>query len=206
MRAQEFLIERAERARDAIENIVSMGDADDYFVRFTDIDKLGYSAKQDFGRTPDIGSADYDPDALPRKTGRPALWFYPAKYYLQNQNLFASNKPYTWLVKKRPNAYLQPTAKATHPSAPEGMTRAGLMHRESGVPVAIFFRPEFDVVDRWHETQRVDELQFLGSECTKDCSGHRAGYEWSKARGGIDAASPWSPSFNKGAALAKAGK
>jgi hypothetical protein len=54
--------------------------------------------------------------------------------------------------------------------------------------------------------EQLDELQFLGSECTKDCSGHRAGYNWSKARGGVDGMSPWSPSFNKGAALAKAGK
>jgi hypothetical protein len=54
--------------------------------------------------------------------------------------------------------------------------------------------------------QQLDELQFLGSECTKDCSGHRAGYNWSRARGGVDGMSPWSPSFNKGAALAKAGK
>ena len=54
--------------------------------------------------------------------------------------------------------------------------------------------------------EQLDELQFLGSECTKDCSGHRAGYDWSKARGGVDGNSPWSPSFNKGAALAKAGK
>jgi hypothetical protein len=54
--------------------------------------------------------------------------------------------------------------------------------------------------------QQLDELQFLGSECTKDCSGHRAGYNWSRAQGGVDGMSPWSPSFNKGAALAKAGK
>ena len=54
--------------------------------------------------------------------------------------------------------------------------------------------------------EQLDELQFLGSECTKDCSGHRAGYNWSKTRGGVDGMSPWSPSFNKGAALAKAGK
>jgi hypothetical protein len=54
--------------------------------------------------------------------------------------------------------------------------------------------------------QQLDELTFLGSECTKDCSGHRAGYNWSRAQGGVDGMSPWSPSFNKGAALAKAGK
>jgi len=53
---------------------------------------------------------------------------------------------------------------------------------------------------------QLDELSFLGSECTKDCSGHRAGYNWSRAQGGVDGMSPWSPSFNKGAALAKAGK
>jgi len=54
--------------------------------------------------------------------------------------------------------------------------------------------------------EQLDELTFLGSECTKDCSGHRAAYNWSRARGGVDGMSPWSPSFNKGAALAKAGK
>jgi len=52
--------------------------------------------------------------------------------------------------------------------------------------------------------EQLDELFFLGSECTKDCSGHRAGYNWFK----IKQRDPlsWSPSFNKGAALAKAGK
>lgn len=50
------------------------------------------------------------------------------------------------------------------------------------------------------------ELQFLGSTCTKDCSGHRAGYNWSKRKGLVPGNSPWSPSFNKGAALAVAGK
>jgi hypothetical protein len=46
----------------------------------------------------------------------------------------------------------------------------------------------------------LNELTFMGSECTKDCSGHRAGYAWAK-RNKRKAAS-WSPSFNKGAALA----
>jgi pyrimidine deaminase RibD-like protein len=53
---------------------------------------------------------------------------------------------------------------------------------------------------------KLDELSFLGSPCTKDCSGHRAGYEWSRARGGVDANSPFSPSFNNGARLARDGK
>ena len=52
--------------------------------------------------------------------------------------------------------------------------------------------------------EQLDELYFLGSQCTKDCSGHRAGYNWFK----IKQRDPYShsPSFNKGAALAKAGK
>jgi hypothetical protein len=50
-------------------------------------------------------------------------------------------------------------------------------------------------------TDLLNERSFMGSPCTKDCSGHRAGYAWSKARGGKRAAS-WSQSFNNGAALA----
>lgn len=53
--------------------------------------------------------------------------------------------------------------------------------------------------------KKVNELNFLGSQCTKDCSGHRAGYEWSRRKGG-QVPNSWSPSFNKGAALQKAGK
>ena len=52
---------------------------------------------------------------------------------------------------------------------------------------------------------QLRELTFMGmSQCTKDCSGHKAGYAWSKQRGGAHAAS-WSPSFNKGAEIAAAG-
>lgn len=53
----------------------------------------------------------------------------------------------------------------------------------------------------WLDNQ-LNELTFMGSQCTKDCSGHRAGYAWSQARGGVTANSPWSPSFNKGSAIA----
>ena len=44
-------------------------------------------------------------------------------------------------------------------------------------------------------------LTFKGSPCTKDCSGHEAGYKWSRHRGGVTAMSR-SPSFDKGAAIA----
>ncbi len=53
--------------------------------------------------------------------------------------------------------------------------------------------------------KRLKELSFMGlSQCTKDCSGHRAGYEYSKRHGGVSTAS-WSDSFNKGAEIARAG-
>ena len=52
--------------------------------------------------------------------------------------------------------------------------------------------------------EQLDELTFMGSQCTKDCSGHRAGYNWSIAKGRKSAAS-WSNSFNKGAELAATG-
>lgn len=54
------------------------------------------------------------------------------------------------------------------------------------------------------DESQLNELTFKGSPCTKDCSGHRAGYEWSQRKGGVDAAS-WSRSFNNGAALFKNG-
>lgn len=54
------------------------------------------------------------------------------------------------------------------------------------------------------DLEQLNELSFRGSQCTKDCSGHRAGYEWSQRKGGRDAAS-WSNSFNKGAWLYKNG-
>lgn len=55
------------------------------------------------------------------------------------------------------------------------------------------------------EEEHLSELQFLGSQCTLDCSGHRAGYEWSQRRGG-QIPNSRSTSFNKGAALQRAGK
>jgi len=77
-------------------------------------------------------------------------------------------------------------------------------------------RPQVGVLDRLNQRfrerdqalaeQQLAELSFLGSECTKDCSGHRAGYEWSHRKGLRQGNSPYSPSFNKGAALAVAGK
>lgn len=59
--------------------------------------------------------------------------------------------------------------------------------------------------DTWLRDE-LTELEFLGSPCTKDCSGHRAGYAWSQAKGGRVAQSPFSPSFNTGSQLHVDGK
>ena len=59
--------------------------------------------------------------------------------------------------------------------------------------------------DTWLKRE-LEELSFLGSPCTKDCSGHRAGYAWSQARAGTKVPNSWSQSFNNGAELQRAGK
>jgi hypothetical protein len=53
-----------------------------------------------------------------------------------------------------------------------------------------------------HIDDQLNELTFQGSQCTKDCRGHQAGYKWSLARGGVENPGSTSPSFNKGAAIA----
>jgi len=60
-------------------------------------------------------------------------------------------------------------------------------------------------IELGESAEHLQELSFLGSPCTKDCSGHRAGYEWSK-RKGLRQAQSHSQSFNNGAALAVAGR
>jgi len=59
--------------------------------------------------------------------------------------------------------------------------------------------------EKTDEEEQLAELTFRGSQCTVDCSGHRAGYEWSQRRGGKIPNSR-SPSFDKGAALQRAGR
>ena len=74
-------------------------------------------------------------------------------------------------------------------------------HREYGLT----YRISDDQFDPDLIEQQLDELMFMGSQCTKDCSGHRAGYEWS-ARKGNRTANSWSQSFNNGAAIRNAGR
>jgi pyrimidine deaminase RibD-like protein len=91
--------------------------------------------------------------------------------------------------------YKDPTQPAAHKRFHTECTRNPKLHELCHQFAATFLEP----------AQQLDELSFLGSPCTKDCSGHRAGYRWSKDRGNVHAAS-WSDSFNRGAALAVAGR
>ncbi len=62
-------------------------------------------------------------------------------------------------------------------------------------------RSAWDSMDAQHASSVPN---FKGSVCTKDCSGHRAGYEWSKNHNGAMPKSR-SMSFEKGAALHRKG-
>mgnify|MGYP006268084759 CR=1 FL=1 len=48
--------------------------------------------------------------------------------------------------------------------------------------------------------QQLSELTFFGSPCTKDCSGHKAGYEYANKKGLSShfTGDPRTPSFNNG--------
>jgi hypothetical protein len=49
----------------------------------------------------------------------------------------------------------------------------------------------------------LTELTFGGSRCTKDCSGHKAGYRWALRKGKVSSNSP-SPSFDAGSKIGAA--
>lgn len=49
----------------------------------------------------------------------------------------------------------------------------------------------------------LTELTFGGSRCTKDCSGHKAGYRWA-LRKGYASSSSKSPSFDAGSKIGSA--
>ena len=129
------------------------GNIDDYFVRVTDQDKVGFSARQHIGRTPDVGDPDWHIDYIGRGRGRPAVWFYPLRYYLQHsKDLYAADRPYVWLARLKPNAWLQTVDAKTKEKqpAPQGQQRVGIF-RKSMVPAVIFFTPGYDIVDRWYD-------------------------------------------------------
>ena len=156
MRALEFVSEaQVPPVRDQIraDYAKSGGNIEDYFVRFTDVDRLGFSARQAFARTPDADDPRYDNDYIGAGQGRRALWFYPLAAYLRDvRGFYATDKPYLWLVRRKPDAWLQPMARDERgvQPAPEGQRRVG-MFKQGNPPMAIFFEPAFDVVGRYYD-------------------------------------------------------
>jgi len=129
------------------------GNISDYFVRFTYDDKMGFSAKQRFGQTPDVDDPNFSVDYIGQGRGRRALWFYPVSYWLENNlGLYAAHQPYVWLVKLKPNAWLQTVKQGDNKlePAPKGKQRVGML-RLSRPPAAIFFTYGFDVVGRYYD-------------------------------------------------------
>jgi hypothetical protein len=153
MKAQEFIVEaQVPPIRDQIVADVRKNGPGEYFVRVTALYRLGFSARQKFGRSPDMDDPAFDVDYIGAGRGRPALWFYPVNEYLKNKDLYATENPYVWLVKLKDTAWLQPARRGDSGVAnpPQGKQRVGIM-RMSNPPAAIFFQPGFDVVGRYYD-------------------------------------------------------
>lgn len=156
MRAIDFITEaKVPIIRDQIMNDVRKdgGSIDEYFVRFTSADKLGFSNRQFFSHAPDVDHAEFSVDRIGPSLGRRVLWFYPLKYYLKsNEHTYGAGSPYVWLVKLKPNAWLQTVKRGDtkKQEAPEGKERVGIL-RMSNPPAALFFTHGFDLVGRYYD-------------------------------------------------------
>jgi len=154
MRAIEFILEDPGSIREKVLAAVKKdgGNINDYFIRFTNIDQLGFSGKQLFGKSPDVDDPKFSIDYIGANKGRRAIWFYPLAYYLRpNAEPYATESPYVWLIKLKPNAWLQvvKSDKAKIEPAPPGKERVGII-RMSHTPAAIFFRPGYDLVAKFY--------------------------------------------------------
>jgi len=112
---EEGIVEAKESIKDQLEKayLQDGGSIDDYFVRSSKVDKLGFSPKQIFSRSPDLDHPEYDIDYIGTGKGSPALWFYPLKYYLKSKEVYTKGYPNIWIVKLKPDAWLQPVDKFT---------------------------------------------------------------------------------------------
>jgi len=129
------------------------GSRDEYFVRFTDTDKLGFSGRQWFGQTPDVDHPRFDVNYIGHGVGRRALWFYPLSTYLDSDShVYASEQPHVWLVKLKPTAWLQTVRSGDTEvePAPKGKQRVGIL-RMSRPPAAIFFGHGYDVIGHYYD-------------------------------------------------------
>jgi len=152
MKVTDIIVESKISVVDQIRADVRRNGPGEYFVRFTGVDRLGFSARQIFAKSPDIDDPNFTPNYIGRGKGRPALWFYPLKTVLSGKDLYAADKPYVWLVRLKPDAWLQPVTDSTRTvePAPAGKRRVGLM-KHVRPEAAIFFEPAFDVVGRYYD-------------------------------------------------------
>jgi hypothetical protein len=165
MRAFEILSKAKQSIRGQILNDILKhgGNTDQYFVRFTDVDKLGFSAKQTFGKTLDVDDPDFYPEYIGAGKGKPALWFYPLQTYLKNSDLYAGEYPYVWLIKLKNNAWLQKVTSSTKElqNAPAGKERVGILRMIKPWPAAIFFKPAFEVVGKYTDFKKLHKQHGL---------------------------------------------
>jgi hypothetical protein len=151
MRINEILSEGQPPIKDRIIAAIKQdgGNINDYFIRFSDVDQLGYSGRQTFGRTPDVDDPKFTVDYIGALKGRRALWFYPAKFLLNSKDLFRTDSPYVFIVKLKPDAWLQVVKRGDKKvvDAPQGKERVGMI-RMSDTPAAIFFRPGYQLVSK----------------------------------------------------------
>jgi hypothetical protein len=153
MKITEIFTEARASIRDQILADVKKHGPGEYFVRFTNADKLGFSGKQTFGQSPDVDDPKFDVDRIGTNLGRRVLWFYPLQEYLKsNKHTYAANSPYVWLVKLKPTAWLQTVQRGDTKKqpAPQGRQRVGML-RMSTPPAALFFSPGFDVVGKYYD-------------------------------------------------------
>lgn len=131
------------------------GRPEEYFVRFTDVDRLGFSDRQRFKKHVDVDHPRFSIASLGSAQGRRALWFYPLREYLSQsaQGQYAMDMPYVWLVKLRPDAWLQHVghdSKLQVEQPPAGKQRVGIM-KKGTLPQAVFFEPAFDIIGRYYD-------------------------------------------------------
>lgn len=153
MRINEIITEaKVPSIRDQIIADVKKHGPGEYFVRFTATEKLGFNRRQWFSHTPDVDHPKFDVDYIGHGEGRRALWFYPLKTYLNSNTMYASEQPYVWLVKLKPDAWMQTVSRGDNKleNPPPGKKRVGII-RASKPPAAIFFTYGFDVVGEYYD-------------------------------------------------------
>jgi hypothetical protein len=70
----------------------------------------------------------------------------------ETRGVYAEEQPYVWLIKLKPDAWLQPVRRGDKElqKPPAGKQRVGIM-RYSNPPAAIFFTHGYNVIGRYYD-------------------------------------------------------